>query len=374
MTKWWDVRNEPVDASHPSIIEAAKLLQSGDTVAFPTETVYGLGGDARNDTAVARIFAAKGRPQDNPLIVHIGDQRQLDQLVVACDEVSTRLMDVFWPGPLTIILPVQPYAISPLATAGLPTVAIRMPDHPIALALLQAAQCPVVAPSANLSGRPSPTCAEHVLNDLQGKIGGIVDGGPAKVGIESTVVEVVERVVHILRPGAVTAEQIEAALRVTTTDLNYNVSVRELAENGLEVEGLRIYRKQIDQTDFVPKSPGMKYTHYAPSGTMTIVRSDSPDRAADWIREQLRLAEERGERTGVLTFNEHETWYEADHVLPCGSINDVTSIAQRLYDTLRQFDDAEVTCIFTDCWLSGGLGGAVMNRLQKAAGYRIAHV
>ncbi|MEI2400620.1 L-threonylcarbamoyladenylate synthase, partial [Paenibacillus phytohabitans] len=199
------------ESDREAIAAAAAMLRSGGTVAFPTETVYGLGADARNTPAVEAVFAAKGRPSDNPLIVHIARREELEGLVLEVAPVASALMNAFWPGPLTLVLPVRPGVLSPLVTAGLDTVGVRMPDHPVALALLRAAECPVAAPSANRSGRPSPTLAAHVMEDLAGYIGGVLDGGAAGVGLESTVVQVQpDGTVAVLRPGGITAEQLAA--------------------------------------------------------------------------------------------------------------------------------------------------------------------
>lgn len=250
------------------ISEAAALLRSGETVAFPTETVYGLGADARNTTAVEAVFAAKGRPSDNPLIVHIARREDLERLVTEVHPVASALIDAFWPGPLTLVLPVRPGVLSPLVTAGLDTVGVRMPDHPVALALLRAADCPVAAPSANRSGRPSPTLASHVLEDLAGYIGGVLDGGAAGVGLESTVVQVQpDGTAAVLRPGGITAEQLaavtgtEAAAAKPAAGANTpagasgggSVPVPPAAEPGVGEAG----------SSPAPRAPGMKYTHYA---------------------------------------------------------------------------------------------------------------
>ncbi|MEK8133105.1 L-threonylcarbamoyladenylate synthase, partial [Paenibacillus filicis] len=249
MTSLWRV-----DAQNPQpadLQEAAEALRRGGTIAFPTETVYGLGADARSDAAVAAVFTAKGRPSDNPLIVHIADRSQLAELTAPPEEAVSLLMDAFWPGPLTVVLPVREGVLSPLVTAGLSTVGIRVPDHPVARALIAASGCPVAAPSANRSGRPSPTEAGHVLHDLAGRIAGIVDGGPAGVGLESTVVELRGDTLYVLRPGGVTAAQLRRVLPA-------GVHVQEAAESVAAAE--------------TPRAPGMKYAHYAPRGRLTIVR------------------------------------------------------------------------------------------------------
>ncbi|MEF3305102.1 L-threonylcarbamoyladenylate synthase [Paenibacillus sp. GYB003] len=353
MTKRWYVDPGRAEAAERELAEAGGLLARGGTVAFPTETVYGLGADAGNTAAVEAIFAAKGRPSDNPLIVHIADIAQLADLVHEPDAVSRRLMDAFWPGPLTVVLPVRTGSVSPRVTAGLPTVAVRMPDHPVALALLRAAGCPVAAPSANRSGRPSPTLAEHVLGDLGGRIDGIVDGGPTGVGVESTVVAVEAggRLIRVLRPGGVTV----ADLRRAAPDVD--VTAETAAE---EAEA--------------PRSPGMKYAHYAPRGRLEIVQGDAEKRAA-WVRASLAEAKRAGERTGVLTVRERIGLFEADLVVGCGSAGNMREAARDLYAALRRFDEAGITHILAEGYESTeGIGLAVMNRLNKAAGHRIVRV
>jgi L-threonylcarbamoyladenylate synthase len=350
-TKWWAISPE-VQLSGPELREAAELLRSGELVAFPTETVYGLGADARNTEAVEGIFRAKGRPSDNPLIVHIAEREQLDELVTGIGDIERRLMDAFWPGPLTLVLPVRPGAVSPRVTAGLATVAVRMPAHPVALALIRAAGCPVAAPSANRSGRPSPTRAEHVRADLDGAIAGIVDAGPTGVGLESTVAMVTGDEVHVLRPGGVSAEALRAC----------GVRVRDAAEGGAGDAAPEPHR---------PRSPGMKYAHYAPKGRLTVVHGDDSTRTAAWIREQLREARLRGERTGILTYEEHAGLYEnaADWISVCGRLSDRATVAQSLYASLRSFDEHQVEYILAEACPTDGIGAAIMNRLRKAAGY-----
>lgn len=334
--------------------EAGEVLALGGTVAFPTETVYGLGADAKNTEAVEAIFAAKGRPSDNPLIVHIADMSQLEGLVTKVNETERRLMEAFWPGPLTVVLPVAPGAVSPRVTAGLSTVGVRMPAHDIALRLIAAAGCPVAAPSANRSGRPSPTLASHVGEDLAGRIDGIVDGGPTGVGVESTVVEVDSAgTVTVLRPGGITVEQLA---RVATAGVRLDAALRE-AGGAADIPA--------------PRSPGMKYTHYAPRGAMRIVAGAAPERVAARIQAELDAAAERGETTGVLAFDEHISLYRADCVQSLGSLAALETAAHRLYAALRRFDDIGVTCIFAESCPQDGLGSAVMNRLLKAAGHHV---
>lgn len=332
--------------------EAAAMLRDGRVVAFPTETVYGLGADARSTSAVEAVFAAKGRPSDNPLIVHISKEEQLDGLVQEVSEPARKLMDAFWPGPLTVVLPVKPNVLSPRVTAGLGTVGIRMPDHPVALALIEESGCPVAAPSANRSGRPSPTLASHVLEDLGGSIDGIVDGGATGVGVESTVVQVLaDGSIAILRPGGVTLEQLAQAAGVPV-----QLDPALVSETGSEK---------------APRAPGMKYTHYAPKGELSIVTGESPSAVSDWINARLREAAGRGERTGVLAFVEHAANYQADCVLSLGSLSDLDTAAHRLYAHLRRMDEENVGFILSEACPEEGLGAAIMNRLRKAAGQTV---
>jgi L-threonylcarbamoyladenylate synthase len=358
MTVYWKTTEEGI-LPKAALQAAAAVLREGGTVAFPTETVYGLGADATQAAAVANIFTAKGRPSDNPLIVHIADRSHIKQLASPPDEAVLRLMDAFWPGPLTIVMPLRPGALPPVVTAGLETVGLRMPDHPLALLLIAAAGCPVAAPSANRSGRPSPTLAAHVLEDLGGRIDGIVDGGPTGVGLESTVVEYTAAadgsggVLHILRPGGITAAQLRRVLPQVT--VHEDVSVH-------------------NEPAQAPRAPGMKYTHYAPRGEMILVQGDAPEQVLARMQRELDQARARGERTGVLTYREHTGTLRADHVAVCGSLGDLASVAHGLYAALRGFDEAGVGFIVAEACPETGLGAAIMNRLRKAAGDRVIRV
>lgn len=384
-TKIWTV-GMALDATvrQSEIQEAADCLREGKLVAFPTETVYGLGADARSTEAVEGIFRAKGRPSDNPLIVHIADKSQLHDLVDRVDETSCRLMDACWPGPLTLVLPAKPGAVSPRVTAGLATVAVRMPAHPLALALIRAAGCPVAAPSANRSGRPSPTEARHVLDDLDGLIDGIVDGGPTGVGVESTVVEVAaDGRVHVLRPGGVSTERLAQLLPdaavVSAHDGGagadaYGAVVTRAEAHGAAAGASVAAKADASAAALAPKSPGMKYAHYAPKGRLTLVRGLSAERVAARIRQELEAARARGEVTGVLTFAERAGLYDADLVVPCGSLADPDSVARGLYAALRRFDDAGATFILAETPEEKGIGAAVMNRMRKAAADRVIDV
>lgn len=355
-TKVWKVFSDEKQEAHhyaEKLKEAVAALQAGKQVAFPTETVYGLGADARVTSAVKGIFEAKGRPSDNPLIVHIATKEQMTELVLPYHPLADALMDKFWPGPLTIILPVRPGSLSPLVTAGLSTVGIRMPDHPIALSLIAQSGCPLAAPSANRSGRPSPTLASHVFEDLQGKVAGIIDGGATGVGLESTVLEVIDTGhIRILRPGGVTIPMLQEAFP--------NIEI--ITESELE-------SKQ------APRSPGMKYTHYAPQGQLTLVEGKQ-ELVEKYIHEQLIRNKEQQYKVGVLAFEEHIAAYsaEADIVLSLGSIHQLEQAAMKLYAALRQFDELDVQLIWSEVCEPVGIGEALMNRLLKAASHQMIHL
>ncbi|MBM7704067.1 L-threonylcarbamoyladenylate synthase [Metabacillus iocasae] len=341
-TNKWIVDNDvDENESYPQIKEAAKLLKKGEVVAFPTETVYGLGGDATSDQAVDKIFLAKGRPSDNPLIVHIGYKEQLSSIVTHVPMKAEKLIEQFWPGPLTIILP-KKAGLSEKVTAGLSTVAVRMPAHPVALALLKEVNLPIAAPSANLSGKPSPTLAKHVINDLEGRISGVVDGGPTGVGLESTVLDCTGEVPVILRPGGVTKEQIEEVV------------------GAVEVDQALVDEKE------APKSPGMKYTHYAPDALLMIVEGSK-----SFLQAKIEEYQKEGKRVGVLTTMENQTFYQADVIKTCGTRANLVTVASQLYDTLRSFNECELDVILSESFPYDGVGQAIMNRLTKAAGHKI---
>lgn len=343
----WDMKHT---INEQALSEAAQKLQDGEQVAFPTETVYGLGADATNTEAVAGIFAAKGRPSDNPLIVHIASPSQMNNLVTIRYKLEQQLMDKFWPGPMTVILPVIEGSLSSAVTAGLDTVGIRMPDHPVALALIAKSERPIAAPSANRSGRPSPTQAGHVYEDLNGKIAGIVDGGNTGVGLESTVLLVeAEQTVRILRPGGLTREVLSEAF-----------------------PHIKVLVERDDELQEAPRSPGMKYTHYAPKGSLSIVTGETND-VINFINLQVEGA---GQQTvGVLTFDEHLELYDKKAIkISLGSKTNLAEASSRLYDALRQFDAQNVDVMWSEATSYDGLGYALMNRLKKAAGYRIIHI
>ncbi|MBD8915544.1 MAG: threonylcarbamoyl-AMP synthase [Pseudobutyrivibrio sp.] len=326
--------------------EASAVIRSGGLVAFPTETVYGLGGDATNPEASRKIYAAKGRPSDNPLIVHIADFSQLRNIVAEVPQEAEKLAEAFWPGPLTMILrknDVIPYE----TTGGLDTVAIRMPSHPVARAFLQDSGCMIAAPSANTSGRPSPTTAQHVWGDLHGKIEILLDGGPVGIGIESTIVDLSEERPMILRPGFITQEMLSAVLGDVGVD------------PGLASEN----SKQ------PPKAPGMRYRHYAPKADLTLVEG-TMEEVISKINALTREAQAMGKSVGVLATEENKDRYVADHVIVIGQRQDEAEIARHLFDVLRQFDDLQVDLIYSESFVAAGVGQAIMNRLLKAAGHK----
>ncbi|MHB8308118.1 MAG: L-threonylcarbamoyladenylate synthase [Candidatus Desulforudaceae bacterium] len=334
-TAVWVVDPEQPD---PQVMaRAGSVIRGGGLVAFPTETVYGLGADALNTQAVRSIFAAKGRPQDNPLIVHVGAISDLDGVIGELTPMAEKLIPHFWPGPLTLVLPKDP-AIPAEVTAGLDTVGVRMPAHPVALALLKAAGVSIAAPSANASGRPSPTSAAHVLADLDGRIEVIIDAGPCPLGLESTVLDVTGAYPVILRPGGVTAEDIEAVL-------------------GVEVQVAGEHNE-------VPRAPGMKYRHYAPRAELLLVTG-----TLGAVRQRIiELAQENQERrVVVLSRVDSAGDYPNLKVVPCGRRNDPDDVAAGLYAALRQCDGMGADLILAEGIEARGLGQAVMNRLRKAA-------
>lgn len=342
-TNYWIVENN-VDSnkSCPQIVEASQFLKNNEVIAFPTETVYGLGANAKSDAAVGKIFSAKGRPSDNPLIVHISNKEQLAELVEEIPPAAETFMEKFWPGALTIIFKKKEGVLSERVTAGLDTVAIRMPDHQVALALIEAADLPIAAPSANVSGRPSPTTAQHVIKDLAGKISGVINGGETGVGVESTVVDCTSEIPVILRPGGVTKEQLE------------------------EVSGPVQVDPSLKKGEGAPKSPGMKYTHYAPDAPLVLL-----DGSVDWIQSLIDKKRNEGLKVGILTTEENKNSFQAEHILVCGSRSDLSSVAHSLYDVLRSFNESNVDIIFSETFPQEGVGMAIMNRLQKAAGYQL---
>ena len=325
--------------------EAAAIIRNGGLLGIPTETVYGLGANALDADACRRIYEAKGRPQDNPLIIHIPHAGWLPRYCRDIPQEAYALARAFWPGPLTMILPKKD--IVPMrTTGGLDTVGVRCPDHPITLEIIRRADVPIAAPSGNLSGRPSPTTAQHMAEDMNGRIDGIVDGGSCGVGVESTILDLTCTPPRLLRPGGLPLEALEAVLGAVAVD---KAVVSKLAE------GVK------------PKAPGMAYRHYAPKAPVTVVTGD-PDRSAAYIRAQLT------DRSGIICFHEYIHTF-GDHIVhDLGHRDDAAEQARHVFDALRTFDDTDVREIWAQCPDSSGLGLAVGNRLKKAAGFHVIEV
>lgn len=324
---------------------AAELIRAGEVVGMPTETVYGLAANALNGEAVKKIFLAKGRPQDNPLIVHIADFDQIYDLCPAVPPQAKLLADAFWPGPLTMIVP-KGDCIPDEVSCGLDTVGIRLPSHPMARALIRESGVPLAAPSANTSGRPSTTTAAHVMHDMDGKIAAVLDGGACGVGVESTVITLALERPRLLRPGGITLEQLRSVLGEVDVDR-------------------ALYEKIGD--DVKVSAPGMKYRHYAPKAPVTVVRGDPQD-TAKYIAERISDA------TGVLCFDEYKDMFPNCIVECFGSRDDLGAQAREVFDRLRAFDDTSVTQIWAQCPSDEGLGLAVANRIKKAAGFSVIEI
>ena len=337
-------------AAKEAIQEAAQILRNGGLVAFPTETVYGLGGDALRKEASGRIYAAKGRPSDNPLIVHIADVSAVEVLAESVSQDARRLMEAFWPGPMTLIFK-KKECVPKETTGGLDTVAVRYPNHPVALALLRESGVYVAAPSANLSGRPSPTKAEHVAQDLSGRIDMILDGKSVEIGLESTIIDVSGEEAVILRPGYITKAMIEKVIGRVTIDP-------------------AILEEHI-QENLVAKAPGMKYKHYAPKGELTLVEGKDVTQVSRMINELVKQALAKGQKVAVIATDESASLYDAPIVKTIGSRQQVETVAHSLYDILRQMDELQVDVIYSESFAREELGQAIMNRLLKAAGYHV---
>ena len=329
--------------------EAGALLKAGALVAFPTETVYGLGANALDAKAPAKIYAAKGRPSDNPLIVHIADMESLKLITEEIPEAAYQLADKFWPGPLTMVLK-KSDAVPYGTTGGLDTVAVRMPSHPIALEMIRYGGGYIAAPSANTSGRPSPTLASHVLDDMNGIIPMILDGGAVGIGIESTIVDLTEGVPTILRPGFITKEMLEEVVGEVQID------------KGLSAD-----------SKTPPKAPGMKYRHYAPKADLMIVEG-AREAVIEKINALVQENESKGVCTGIIGTEETISRYPSGIVKSMGTRRDELSISSHLYSILREFDESDAEIIYSESFSEGAMGSAIMNRLLKAAGHKIMKV
>ena len=328
------------DPAAPAL--AAELIRRGELVAIPTETVYGLGADGLNEEAVAKIFLAKGRPQDNPLILHVAEAGDMEKFCHSIPEAAYKLAEAFWPGPLTMVLPARDI-IPKRTTAGLSTVAVRCPDSDVTREIIRLSGVPIAAPSANISGKPSTTTAEHVRHDHDGKIDAIVDGGPCRVGVESTIVDLTEDRPRLLRPGGITPEQLIEVLGDLVID--------------------KAVTAQIDK-DAVVKAPGMKYRHYAPAEPVVIV-SGSREKAAAYIHAHFTP----GDR--VLCFEEELPLYQDCAPLAYGREADVNTLSAGLFSALRILDDPGIHQVYARCPVGGGVAYAVQNRLKKAAAFHI---
>ena len=328
-----------------NIEKAAEIIRRGGLLGIPTETVYGLGANALNADACRRIYEAKGRPQDNPLIIHVPDASWLSRYCEKVPESAYRLAEAFWPGPLTMILPkkeIVPYR----TTGGLETVGVRCPNRPVALAVVAGAEVPMAAPSGNTSGRPSPTSAADMLEDMDGKIDGIFDGGPCGVGVESTIIDLTCQPPRLLRAGGLPLEELERVLGTVLVDK----CITQLMTDGER-----------------PRAPGMKYRHYAPKAPVTVVTGDGKKSAA-------YIAAHAPEGAGVICFSEFRAQFPGCVVHELGPEGDKSEQARRVFDALREFDVTDVTEIFAQCPDDAGLGLAIGNRLKKAAGFHVVEV
>lgn len=333
-----------------AIARAGEILKRGGLVAFPTETVYGLGGDALNENSSRLIYAAKGRPSDNPLIVHITNMEALEKIVTEIPPAARKLAERYWPGPLTMIFH-KSNAVPLATTGGLDTVAVRMPSHKTARAMIDAAGGYIAAPSANRSGRPSPTVARYVIEDLDGLVDMIIDGGEVNIGLESTIIDLTGEVPTILRPGYVTQDMLTETLGLVDVD-----------------------RTILDANSHqAPKAPGMKYRHYAPKGNLSIVEGE-PERVVSYINERISALQKEGRKTGVIATDETVARYHGDDIKSVGSRRDEEVIARHLFRILREFDDDNVEVMFTESFETAGIGQAIMNRLLKAAGHQVIQV
>lgn len=332
------------------IEDAAKAIKKGGIVAFPTETVYGLGADALNEEAVGKIFEAKGRPQDNPLIIHVAS-KDVSKYVEDISETAQKLMNRFWPGPLTLILN-KKNIVPNVTSANLDTIGIRMPDNEVALKLIELSGTTIAAPSANISGRPSPTDIERCVEDLNGKVDYIIGGQKSKVGVESTIVDCTVNPPVVLRPGGLTLEML-----------------REVDPSIKLDDGLMTKPTE----DFKPKAPGMKYKHYAPKAKVRIV-SGNNEKVVEKIQKMVHNYIDNGKRVGILSSEENASEYTEGKVISIGSLNDLNEVARNLFEDLRKFDDMNVDIILAEAYEEKGIGIAIMNRLKKSAGYDIINV
>ncbi len=347
-TELYKIDEHNIDAAAKEILaRAGSIIREGGLVAFPTETVYGLGGDALNPESSRKIYAAKGRPSDNPLIVHVATMEDVEAIVKEVPKAAYKLAEAFWPGPLTMIMNKND-RVPHETTGGLDTVAIRMPNNEIALELIRQSGGYIAAPSANTSGRPSPTLARYCEEDLSGKIEMIIDGGQVGIGLESTIVDLTSEEPMILRPGYITQDMLKEILGSVTID-----------------------RTIIDASSTQkPKAPGMKYRHYAPKGSLTIVQG-SQSAVVDYINQKAKEAMAEGKRVGIIGTDATRDYYSADVIKSVGNREEEATIAHELFKVLREFDDENIDIMFSESFDESGIGQAIMNRLLKAAGHNV---
>ncbi|MEE1072420.1 MAG: L-threonylcarbamoyladenylate synthase [Cellulosilyticum sp.] len=331
--------------------QAAEILRQGGLVASPTETVYGLCANALDEDAVKNIYKAKGRPSDNPLIVHIADLSMLQPLVTEVSPIAKTLMERFWPGPMTLVFKASSL-VPKVVTGGLDTVAVRFPSDPTITNLIRTSGLPLAAPSANTSGKPSPTNFSRVYEDLNGKIDCIIQGGDSQFGVESTVIDTTGEIATILRPGGITFEMLEEALGKVMMDPALGHKLKE---------------------GEVPKAPGMKYTHYAPNAKVILVRGEQ-DKVIEKINELVKTQQALGQKVGVMATDETLSYFKADTVYSVGTENDPRTIAAQLFEVLRKYDDAKMDIVYSLAFKTTGIGQAIMNRLEKSAGYHFIDV
>lgn len=342
--------DEALDEINCKLLKAGKIIKNGGLVAFPTETVYGLGGDALNPESSQKIYAAKGRPSDNPLIIHIADMEHLDKIVESVPQKVKVLAEAFWPGPLTMIMK-KSDIVPTQTTGGLDTVAVRMPSHELARQFIEKAGGYVAAPSANLSGKPSPTTAKYVVQDMMGRIDMIIDADGVDIGLESTIVDMTQDIPMILRPGYITLDMLSKVVG----DVDMDVTIFD------------------NNSSIAPKAPGMKYRHYAPKGELVLVEGNADD-VVRYINEQTNQHKKNNEKTGVIGTSNHIDKYMADSIKDAGSKDEPLVIAKQLYTFLREFDDEDVKYIYAEAFDNSGIGQAIMNRLLKAAGHKIIKI
>jgi len=341
-----------VDSAEPDlnlIRRATEIIRKGGTVAFPTETVYGLGANALDPEAVTKIFKAKQRPTDNPLIVHVADKNDVYKLAEHVPQKATQLMDAFWPGPLTLILK-KHQTVPDATTAGLDTIAVRMPKHKVALALIEESKVPIAAPSANVAGKPSPTLAEHVIRDLYGRVDVIIDAGPTNIGLESTVIDVTATPPVVLRPGGITYERLTEVL------------------DEVRLHPTVFGRPSPGET---ARSPGMKHRHYAPAAQVVVVEAEDFRKLVKKVQQLVDMYRQQKKRVGVLATDESMPMYDVEVVKSMGSRRRLADCARSLFRLLREFDEEKVDVIVAEGVPLEGVGLTIMNRLRKAADHHI---